>query len=1276
MMGAKILRFLLWFGTGLISLLVLAGIVLWFYTQSDHFRTLLREQALAALRDSINGEVTFERISGSVWSELRFHDLSVLQDGVEIIQAPEVAVKVNLFRQAISFLLSSSLHIGKLEITKPWIRLEEDEQGGWNILSLVKKADQPEEPSRVSILLSRIKIEGGRIDARMADGREGRLSEFALDGDLSLLPSGMKADLDVGEFSLAFSGIPDTRWASALSYEMTGSDSSLHLRRLDLRTSRSHLSLSGKVQGLSAPTVALNVELERAAADEIKEFLPSVPLRQDFSGNFRVNGPLSAFQLAGTLKAPAGELTATVLADLTRTPHWYRGTLEAKRFVVNEVLELDDVSGNINGKASFEGTSLETAQASAQAQISGLSIQGWQIGDLAMKANLADTKLGLSGETTGKGGQANFQGGFILSQVPAYDLALKVRNLDVQKVRAENRESALAANMNLDLWVKGRGADLQTMDTTAKLNLLPSRVGAVAAVEGKAAAVLRDGRLNLQEVKLFAGDTTLGAHGQIGAIEQDPQGKILYSVRSKNIAPWLELADLKGNGRLNIDGTASGRFKALNLEGKANVSDFQLSEYSLQRGAVSWTLAEMGSSQLRGNIKASANDVNAAIRLKTVEANVALQGLEPIEIDANVSAQDQEQQVHRLKAHLQYLPERLNVLLQELALQLPNGAWRMPQQARVVVRGKTMTVDDLLLQSGAQNIRAKGSVGLQGTQDLHVEVNRFSLEDLRPFFQNFPDISGRLSAEAQLGGTAASPVIESTLNAASLKIAGQPYAGLAGKGNYRQERLNVDLVLQQDASHALSAKGGVPIYLGWEGEKSRSVLGEANLRIHSDSLSPAFLGLLSKDVQEIKGNLTVDILLRGPFDALAPKGKIELQGGQARVKNLGLSLTDMDLHVGVTPEALHVTRLVARSGEGGLTGSGKLGLRNYSITTLGLTLDADQFRVIHTRQYKAAVSGRLASSGSLEKPFIKGALKLVESSLRPDLAAFRQRGPAPPDPTVVVARNREELASRQQRAADTHETEGEKSEGSSVKPNGLYRQLGLDLTATVPRGTWIHVEDGSIELMGEVRARKNPGEDLSLTGAIETLRGWYSFQGRKFQIEKGRVTFTGGSKIDPSLEIVGLYKLPKYEVELVVGGNASKPELTLRSNPRLEQADILSVLIFGQPVGALSDGQRASLKGEAIKATTNYLAPGLRQSVAERLGVDNLEFDVGEGGGSKIGVGKYVTKDVFISTSQQLDQKREQEYSVEYEIAPSWELKSSTTSRGDSGIDIFWRKQY
>ncbi|MGH7774291.1 MAG: translocation/assembly module TamB domain-containing protein [Candidatus Binatia bacterium] len=1276
-MRPKIVRLVVFLVNGLVSVLMAAGLVLWFYTQTDNFRGLLHDQALIALQDSVNGEVSFERISGSIWTELHFHDLTIFQNDAEILSTPQVTVKVDLFRQAISFFLSSSLHIDKIEIREPWIRLAEDKEQGWNIISLFKKADEPEESPRVSVFLDQIKTDGGRIDVRMADGREAVLAAISLAGRLSLLSSGIKADLDVLDFSLASKGIPDTRWSSVFSYEATDSLSSVDLRRLDLRTGGSHVRISGKVRDLAAPNMAVTVELKKAAAEEIRKLLPTLSLQQDLHGNLQLSGPLSAFQIGGLLNARDGELHASVLADLTRTPAWFQGTIETKHFVVDRVLKVSNLSGKVNGKASFKGASLETAEGSARAQVSGLFIQGWQIGDVALSGNLANKKVALTGEARGKGGQASVEGKITLDTIPAYEATLQFRNLNVQKIKADSQSALLDATVNLNAWVKGRGTSLESMDTGAKVNLLSSKVGPVAISEGRASAALRDGRLTLQEVRLFAGDTTLSAEGQIGVLQQQPHGKIDYSLRSKNVAPWLELAGLKGKGGANLNGTASGELKALRLQGKANLSNFQVAGSSFQRGTVTWALTDVGTSQPRGAIKASANGLNTAVRLQTLEATVDLKGMNPADIAADVTAQDYDKHVHRLKAHARYLPERLDLLLHELSLQFPTGVWRTPQQARLVVRGKTVTIDDLLLQSGTQNVRAKGVVGLEGSQDLYVQVNRFSLEDLRPFLENFRDISGQLSAAVRLQGTAISPVIETTLSTDTVKIAGQSYAGLTGKGSYRQERLNVDMVLRQDASHSLNLNGGVPLYLGWGGGKSPAVLGNANLRVYSDGLSPAFLSAFSRDIEKIQGNLTMDIQLRGAAHALVPSGKAGLQRGQATVKPLGISLTDVELQAKVAPNAIHVTQLGARSGSGKVTGNGELALKGYTISALGVTLNADNFQVINTRQYKAAVSGHLASSGSLERPFIRGNLTLAESRLRPDLNLLKRPGTSPPDPTIIVVQNRGELTARRNQVKKPRADDGEVSEDGTAAQNGFFHRLGLDVTAVVPRGTWLYLDEASIELMGEVRVRKNPTEQLYLTGGIETVRGWYAFQGRKFQIERGRATFTGGNKIDPSLDVLGRYTVQKYEIELVVGGNVSKPTLTLRSNPRLEQADILSVLLFGKPVGGLNEGQRTSLQAQAIKAAGDYVAPGLQRSVADRLGVDNLEFGTGEGlSGGKIGVGKYVTKDVFVSTSQEFGDKKEQEYSVEYQITPNWQLKSSTTSQGKSGIDLFWRKEY
>jgi autotransporter translocation and assembly factor TamB len=85
----------------------------------------------------------------------------------------------------------------------------------------------------------------------------------------------------------------------------------------------------------------------------------------------------------------------------------------------------------------------------------------------------------------------------------------------------------------------------------------------------------------------------------------------------------------------------------------------------------------------------------------------------------------------------------------------------------------------------------------------------------------------------------------------------------------------------------------------------------------------------------------------------------------------------------------------------------------------------------------------------------------------------------------------------------------------------------------------------------------------------------------------------------------------------------------------------------------------------------------LRQSVAGKLGVDTLEFGVGDNlSGGQVEAGKYVSQDVFVSTKQQVGGENQQEYAIEYDIAPNWQFRSSTSPQGKSGSDIFWRKRY
>jgi translocation and assembly module TamB len=793
--------------------------------------------------------------------------------------------------------------------------------------------------------------------------------------------------------------------------------------------------------------------------------------------------------------------------------------------------------------------------------------------------------------------------------------------------------------------------------------------------QGQIEGALRKEQLTLNKGMLLANDTAITVQGQVGGLPGTLNGKLSYGVQSKNLAPWLAFAGLSGEGTGTVNGTASGTLAALSLEGKVLLFHLTVGAHSLRTGAVTYTLTAVGSPQPRGRITAALTGLRAGLRLRTVNADVALTGLRPAEVQTVITVQDEELHTHKVRAQAHYDAARVEVLLQDLALQLPGGTWRTPQQSHLLLRNGVLSVENFSLQRAEQTVSVSGVLTQEGPLNLRGQVSRFSLEELRPFLGVEPTVSGRVNADLHVQGTATSPEVTAQLTTGALTVAGQSYAGLTAQGSYRQEHLDLNVLLRQDESHTLSIEGGLPIALRGTGNVPPPVLGEANLRVRSAGLSLAFLNLLSKQIQDVQGTVSMDVRLRGALGALVPSGAVQIQQGQVRVKPLGQVLTNIAAEVQLAQDAARLTRFAVRAGEGSFTGSGLVALQQYTVGNVDLTFAADRFRIINTPHYRAALSGRLACSGSLQHPVLKGALTLVDTAIRPDFALMK-RSPVASDPTILVVRNTQESVASPHPDAPIGE---EQAASPTVSPpqQDLYVRLALDLAVVIPRDTWVRLEEGSIELTGQLRAKKDPAEELFLTGAIETVRGWYAFHGRKFRLERGNVVFTGATPIDPGLDIVARYTLPQYQVDVMVGGTVKTPAVSFRSEPQLEQVDIFSLLLFGKPANALSKGEKVSLQSQAVQAVAGAVAAELRQTLSESLGLDDLELDAGNTAGQKVGVGKYIAPGVFVSTSQQFGgQKSGQDVSVEYQLNDHWQLKASTTSRGNNGVDILWEKRY
>jgi hypothetical protein len=1273
----RLLRSVVWFAAGGAVLLVLLLLGIAAYSRTVHFQQVLREQLLAVLRNSLDAEVSLEEVRGPVWQGVEIRNLSIRKDGLEVISLARGTISIDVAAQLVSALRTASLNVAHVTITDPVVHLVQDPTTGWNVTHLVKPADQ-QAPLPLSVLLPRVTVENGQVFARLADGKEVRVSGIAVDAALSLLPSGLQAEIKTSDFSVSSHGIPTVKGSSSLSYEEENGVGNASLRTLDLRTALSHVQLTGVIQNLADPIVAVTVAIDKIAADEVAMLVPPRILKQDLSGHLQIAGPLTALQIATFLDVQHGHFASTVTANVAQSPPDIQGTFTLDRFVLNQVLQIPggEVAGEVTGKGSFHGTTPATLHADVTAYVGGLVVAGKDVGDVNLTTKVEGKQVTFATEVKGRAGYLYSHGKASLGNLLTYDTTVMVRDLNVQSLTGESRVPL--TNINVDVWVKGRGVKPEEMESEAKLTIAPSRIGPTSISQGEFAGTMKQGQLTLNKGTLLANDAEVNIQGRLGALQKMASGKLTYHVVVKNLTPWLALAGIEGKGGIDLNGSADGMLTALHADGKLLLDHVSVGANAIQKGELTYQVNDLGSAQPRGQVSAKLNDVQAGKLMQAVSADVTFAGLQPIDVQADVTVQDEEARTHHLKTQARYAPEQLDVLIQDLTLQLPSGTWRSTRQPHLALHGKILTLQDFVLERAGQAIRASGTFDLQGQLQGQLQVEHFSLDELHTFLSDVPELKGQVDVEVKVQGTVMSPDVTAMVSTGPLTIAGQAYAGLNSRSTYQKEQLVLNLLLKQDDTHTLSIDGGLPLALLREGKVSSPVIGEANFRIHSDGLSLAFLELLNRDIKEVQGAVTMDVSLKGRLEALALSGPIRLQNGHVRVKQLGQAFSDITVEVHVEPTMVRLKQLSLLGGDGRFTGRGLVALERYRVKNLDLRFQADHFRIISTKEYRAELSGDVTCSGSLDAPVVSGEMTVQNAVARPNIALLKG-GPAAQDATIMVVRSSQELPAT--KAQGHQEKEEEKNgPGSSASGGGIYDNLKLDVGITIPRNTWVHMTEGSIELVGQLRANKSPHTELALNGTVETVRGWVAVQGRKFTLEKGNVTFSGETPIDPSLDIIARYTLPEYLVDVLIGGTGTKPSISFKSEPDLEQADILSLLVFGKPANALSDKEKVSLQSQALQAVAGSVASDLRQAVAEKLGIENLELDVGENPSqSKVGIGKYIAPGVFVSTSQQLgssSQGQGRDVTIEYQLNDNWQLKASTTARGNNGVDILWKKKY
>jgi translocation and assembly module TamB len=241
----------------------------------------------------------------------------------------------------------------------------------------------------------------------------------------------------------------------------------------------------------------------------------------------------------------------------------------------------------------------------------------------------------------------------------------------------------------------------------------------------------------------------------------------------------------------------------------------------------------------------------------------------------------------------------------------------------------------------------------------------------------------------------------------------------------------------------------------------------------------------------------------------------------------------------------------------------------------------------------------------------------------------------------------------------------------------------------VSRGNSIRVTlDGQakVSVAGEQASREEAGTRVN--GQIHTTGGWVDVQGKKFEIEKGTITFAGESPPNPTVDATATWTAAdgtKVFVDYL--GPVKTGKVTMRSEPPRPKNEILALVVFGTSDGA---NPTPAPPGKQADGTTKaafgigggFAAQGLSEALDDLAGIQaTARIDTTATNNPRPEVEVQVTSRVGVSFAHVIGTPPITEpdrnlASVELRVHRNWSVDVTVGDHGRATADAVWQRRY
>ena len=357
---------------------------------------------------------------------------------------------------------------------------------------------------------------------------------------------------------------------------------------------------------------------------------------------------------------------------------------------------------------------------------------------------------------------------------------------------------------------------------------------------------------------------------------------------------------------------------------------------------------------------------------------------------------------------------------------------------------------------------------------------------------------------------------------------------------------------------------------------------------------------------DLSGPLAVGADITGRIADPVIRGSIRTDNLRLESPVSGTVLTGLKANGRFDQSKLIVDSFSATAGRGTVSGHASFDLAAAHGFGIDIAVDAKQASLIGRDDFSATVTGplRIVSDGGDGR---------ISGDVVIDRGAFRlgQATAAQQVPTINVREINRPAGSPRVRAAPTFwalDVKARADDRLAVTGLGLDSEWRADL-----------------QVSGSLDAPR-------ILGRAEVVRGAYEFAGKRFELQRGVIRFTGGFPPDPVLDIVANANIQAINATISVTGTGQRPQISFASVPALPQDELLSRLLFGTSITNLSAPEALQL-ASAVGSLRGGTGLDPINAVRKAIGLDRLRFvpaDATVGNKTAIAVGKYVTRRTYV----------------------------------------------